>query len=191
MTTTVSAWTALSAAHPQHAERIQNHVGDMLPGALVTATLYRTDPARFGGTYTTTDFGGFYTGIKEGDTVAVSDYREWKGHESRSVQVLDGEAAHLSVNSGHVLTPTDPSGWTYEDAKSAQAAATKAATGVLEQAVAFANHSEPDEGRALAALRTVDEYRKYAFAVGVYADFVRDEGWRKTSYRMAQERASA
>lgn len=170
-TTTPTSFEMLAAVHPQHAERITAHNATLQHGAIVTITIKRHD-----GKYLRTDTGNGYTGISEGDHVAVTSYHAYNGHESRSVQRLGADAAHLSINDGHLLTLVPVEEWTREEALAAQHAAEKAATEAMEKALTAATGwgrygvaAEDGQERAMAALQTANDLRHYAFACSIYA----------------------
>lgn len=154
---TTTAIDALAARHPHHVERITGHNTAMHAGAIVKVE-------------GRSEMGSFYTGIRSGDHVAVTEHVVSGSYEARSVQVLHGEAAHLAA-SHLTLTAVDPREWTLDEAKAAKRAAEQAATALMEkaltQATGWNHYGIVDQERALASLDQAAELRLYAFAVGV------------------------
>lgn len=168
--TDVTAFEMLAIVHPQHAERIAAHNATLREGAIATVEIKRE------GAYMLTDLGSGYTGIHDGDHVAVTSYTQYRDRESRSVQRLGADAAHLSINDAHLLTAVPVAEWTREEAIAAQRAAEKAATEAMEKALTAATGwgrygrvAEDGQERAMAALQTAHDLRHYAFSCGVYA----------------------
>lgn len=158
-TATRTGFEALAIVHPNHVERITAAAAALTAGTVVTLAVEGTD------------CGTFFTGVKPGENVVVSDVRG----SQRTVQIMSGDAAHLSVNSGMTLTAVDPNTLTADEAKSAQAAATKYATGRMEAALCSANGllgAPAGDEAALTALRDAHDLRNLAFAYGVLADWI-------------------
>jgi hypothetical protein len=156
-TTATNALDALAADHPHHAMRITAHNAAMDVGAVV-----KVDG--------NTETGTFYTGIRPGDHVVVTEWVLRGSYEARSVQVPDGNAASLAA-SHLTLTAVDPLEWTLAEAQGAKRAAERAAHDLMEraltQATGYNSYGAVDEDRALGSLRQAAELRRYAFAVGV------------------------
>jgi len=178
-TKTVTGWEALVAVHPKHGATIRSHIAEKRAGTIVTIAVVGA-----------TDTGTFFTGIKDGDHVVVSDLRGG----SRTVQHLDGDSSHLSVNGGMDLMALSPAAWTHDEALAAQRAAERAATQEMERALRSATGkigAPAGDEEALAALRRADALRNYAFACGIFAEYIegmeRGHGYHVGAYRRAVE----
>lgn len=189
MNTTVTAtgFEALAAVHPKHVDTIRAHGEALRPGAVVEFALVRDSEGR-----TTTGPATFFTGVKDGMRVVVSDLHTSANHQSRTVQLIEGDASHLSVNSGMSLAAVDPADWTHEEALGAQRAATSAATSEMERALCSANGllgAPTGDVAAVDALRRAHDLRNYAFACGILAEYIdgmeRGDGYHVGSYLRA------
>lgn len=176
-TMTHTALDVLTAVHPHHAETLAAHVEAMKAGTIVTVE--KKPNLSYPG------HGTFFTGVKPGDTVVMT-----RGVPHPSVQVLEGDAAHLAA-SGYDLPVVPVSEWTYQAAKAAQRAATKHAEAAKSQALVSAtgwsSYSEPTEesrARALTHLDEAADHLRFAFAAGVLADYLIDSGWLARSAKM-------
>ena len=178
-----TGFNALAIVHPQHVETLRAHNAEQREGAIVTVTVDRS-----------TSTGSFYTGIRGGDTVAVSGHSTYQGRvTSRTVTVIAGNAAHLSVNTGMALTSVAPSEWTYEQAIAAKRQAEQGAADKMEQALTSATGwgrydfvAEDGQERAMEALAEAKALRHYAFAAGILGEYIdgiaREDGYHKGAF---------
>lgn len=154
-TVTTTGFEALTVVHPQHAERIAAAQAAKTPGAIVAIE------------GNVNHFGTFYTGVRNGDHVVVTD--------KRTVQVVDGDAAHLIVNSAMTLVAVEANDLTVSEAQAASRAADKAATAAMERALCSANGlvgAPAGDDAALAALREANDLRNLAFAYRILAGWI-------------------
>lgn len=182
--TQTTGFEALALVHPQHAERINAAHEAMTAGAVVEFEVTGL-----------TDAGTFFTGVRSGDRVVVTEHRAFGTSVSRTVQVVEADAAHLSINASHTLTAVDPNALSVVEAKAAQAAATKAATHEMERALCSANGllgAPAGDEAALTALRAAHDLRNLAFAYGVLADWIdglaRRDGYHVNTLARSQAR---
>jgi hypothetical protein len=153
--TTTNPLERLAAVHPHHVTRIAQEAAALTPGTVLRANR-----------------GEFYCGFVAGDVVVVTS-NDGLGY---TLQDATNPGAHLRLSSVDDVTTMPVVDWTYEQIKAGQAAAERHAVDLLERAYVSANRMAGAPGTDQAALDTLHEARRirqYAFALSVYATYVR------------------
>jgi hypothetical protein len=166
---TLSAIDALDNVHPKHVTRITARNAEITVGSIVRIEA-------------TQGTGSFYTGVRSGDVVVVTSRHDYAtSGASLSVQHLDGNAAHLSVNTSMTLTVVHPGDWTPEMADAAKRAAEQGVQTRMEEALrdatghgSYIAATPETRERALSRLDDAAEMKSYAFAVGIYREYMKE-----------------
>lgn len=154
-TTTTTAWGALQAAHPHHADRIARESANLVAGTIVTIN--------------DTGSSGFFTGLTNGSRAVIT-----RTALVMSVQSIPMDSAHLAISDRGDVTPVDPTEWTREEIKAAASAASEYAKILVEHAYCSANGllgAMPTDEAALGNLREAKRYRDLAFALQILDEY--------------------